>query len=121
MTERVTRKIRLELKSDAIFGSGFSAPGGEDIGVCTDARGYPYLKGSTFKGLLRESVQNVLAWTNRSESELEAIFGKGGWSPEESERQIRLTELTLENRPECRGQPAFRLRRSSGQRVLRRD
>ncbi len=100
MTERVTRKIRLELKSDAIFGSGFSAPGGEDIGVCTDARGYPYLKGSTFKGLLRESVQNVLAWTNRSESELEAIFGKGGWSPEESERQIRLTELTLENRPE---------------------
>ena len=53
MTERVTRKIRLELLSEAIFGSGFSVPGGEDIGVCTDARGYPYLKGSTFKGLLR--------------------------------------------------------------------
>ena len=47
-------KIRMELLSDAIFGNGMSIPGGEDISVLKDAQGFPYFKGSTFKGVFRE-------------------------------------------------------------------
>lgn len=49
MSRRVTLKLTLELLSDAIFGSGYSIPGGEDIAVYRDGAGYPYLRGSTCK------------------------------------------------------------------------
>ena len=52
----VTIQVTMELLSDTIFGSGYSIPGGEDVAVCRDERGYPYFKGSTLKGLLRESL-----------------------------------------------------------------
>lgn len=39
---RVTLPVTAELLSDAIFGSGFSIPGGEDIAVCRDEKGYPF-------------------------------------------------------------------------------
>ena len=61
----MTMEVKMELLSDAIFGSGFSVPGGEDIAVCRDENGYPFLKGSTLKGLLRESLENIAAWTER--------------------------------------------------------
>lgn len=63
MNQRVTMEVEMELRSDAIFGSGYSVPAGEDIGVCRDAGGYPYLRGSTLKGLLRQSLTDLLAWT----------------------------------------------------------
>ena len=53
MSQRITLYVRVRLLSDTIFGAGFSVPGGEDIAVCEDSKGYPYLKGSTLKGLLR--------------------------------------------------------------------
>lgn len=49
MSRQVELQVRLELLSDTIFGSGHSIPGGEDIAVCQDENGYPYLKGTTFK------------------------------------------------------------------------
>lgn len=60
MSRQVELQVRLELLSDTIFGSGHSIPGGEDIAVCQDENGYPYLKGTTFKGLLRESMHDLL-------------------------------------------------------------
>ncbi|WP_442951085.1 RAMP superfamily CRISPR-associated protein, partial [Oscillibacter sp.] len=53
MSGQTTLRVTMELLSDTIFGSGFSIPGGEDIAVCRDDADYPYLKGSTLKGLLR--------------------------------------------------------------------
>ena len=47
MSGRITMQVTMELKSDAILDSGFSVPGGEDVAVCRDEAGYPYLKGST--------------------------------------------------------------------------
>ena len=79
MYDRVTLGVTMELCSDAIFGSGFSIPGGEDIAVCQDGAGYPYLKGSTFKGLLRESLENLLAWTGAGGSAAGELFGESGW------------------------------------------
>lgn len=50
MSRQVELQVRLELLSDTIFGSGHSIPGGEDIAVCQDENGYPYLKGTTLQG-----------------------------------------------------------------------
>ena len=80
MSRRVTLKLTLELLSDAIFGSGYSIPGGEDIAVYRDGAGHPYLRGSTCKGLLRESLANLLAWTGGDESTLDAMMGEEGWN-----------------------------------------
>ena len=67
-----TLDVTMELLSDTIFGSGFSIPGGEDIAVCQDENGYPYLKGTTLKGLLRESLENLIAWEAVSYTHLRA-------------------------------------------------
>lgn len=99
MSEQVILRITMELLSDTIFGSGFSIPGGEDIAVCRDSAGYPYLKGSTLKGLLRESLENYLVWTDGSETELFALLGESGWSGMDDSRRIHLTDLTLGQRP----------------------
>lgn len=99
MSRRVTLKLTLELLSDAIFGSGYSIPGGEDIAVYRDGAGYPYLRGSTCKGLLRESLANLLAWTGGDESTLDAMMGEEGWNGITDERRIQLTDLTLCDKP----------------------
>ena len=95
----VTMQVTMELLSDAIFGSGYSIPGGEDIGVCRDEKGYPYLKGTTLKGLLRESLENLTAWTGGDPADAEEIFGISGWDGTAEERRIHLTALTLEQHP----------------------
>lgn len=100
MSGQTTLRVTMELLSDTIFGSGFSIPGGEDIAVCRDTEGYPYLKGSTLKGLLRESLENYLVWTGGDEAELNALLGESGWSGADDGRRIHLTELTLDQRPD---------------------
>lgn len=57
--------VKIELLTDAIFGSGASIPGGEDISVLSDEQGFPYLRGSTLKGLIRRAMQNYLVWTQK--------------------------------------------------------
>ena len=61
-------KIKMELLSDAIFGNGMSVPGGEDISVLRDMYGFPYYKGSTFKGVFREELYRYLEWTQNPNS-----------------------------------------------------
>lgn len=96
---RITMQVTMELLSDAIFGSGFSIPGGEDIAVCQDEQGYPYLKGSTLKGLLRENLENLTAWTGGDMADVEEMLGTPGWDGTEENRRIHLTALTLEQPP----------------------
>ena len=100
MYDRVTLGVTMELCSDAIFGSGFSIPGGEDIAVCQDGAGYPYLKGSTFKGLLRESLENLLAWTGAGGSAAGELCGESGWEGAADGRRLQLTALFPDPRPE---------------------
>lgn len=73
-------KIRMELLSDAIFGNGASIPGAEDISAQNDEFGFPYYKGSTFKGVLREEYERYLEWINCNdiEGEITRLFGKSG-------------------------------------------
>lgn len=100
MSRQVELQVKLELLSDTIFGSGHSIPGGEDIAVCQGENGYPYLKGTTFKGLLRESMHDLLEWSGGSMDTVEELLGKEGWTGTAGGRRLHLTPLTLEEKPE---------------------
>lgn len=75
-------RIKMELISDTIFGNGMSVPGAEDISVQTDAEGFPYYKGSTFKGVLKEQTERYLEWQGMDAEEKKKIiytlFGREG-------------------------------------------
>lgn len=72
-------KIKMKLLTDTIFGDGMSVPGGEDISVLHDAQGFPYFKGSSFKGIFREELERYLSWTNAEDRDLvNTMLGKIG-------------------------------------------
>lgn len=75
-------QIKMELLSDTIFGNGMSVPGAEDISVLHDEYGFPYYKGGTFKGLIREEYERYLGWLGNSSEEISAkiknLFGESG-------------------------------------------
>lgn len=91
--------IQMKLESDAIFGSGISVPGGEDIGIQTDSQGFPYLKGSTVKGIFREELKNYLCWQRMSDQEqareIKELMGESGMNDLGSPRKVTFSELTL--------------------------
>lgn len=111
MRKRVTLLLTMELLSDAIIGSGYSVPGGEDIAVCQDTGGFPYLKGTTLKGLLLESAQNLCDWEGGNPDSIEEIFGTSGWEGKTDGRRLQLTELRLDPKlstvEECYSTRAF--------------
>ena len=99
MSARVELRVTMELLSNAVFGSGFSIPGGEDIAVAVDGSGYPYLPGTAFKGLLRESLANWLAWSGEDEGAVDILMGESGWNGAADDRRVKLTALTPDAPP----------------------
>lgn len=99
MSKRVVLPVTMTLCSDAVFGSGYSIPGGEDVAVCRDEKGYPYVKGATWKGLLRESAEDLAAWGGGSQADIAALFGEEDWNGLTDGRRVRLTALTLDGPP----------------------
>jgi hypothetical protein len=47
--------LKIELITDAVFGSGYSIPGFIDSDVLYDDSGFPYINGKTFKGKIAEA------------------------------------------------------------------
>lgn len=90
-------KVKIELLSDAIFGSGQNIPGGEKIAVRHDAYGFPYISGSSVKGVLKEEMENYFIWTQRTDTKecIEKIFGYAGDKMDlnkmDNEQEERLT------------------------------
>lgn len=76
------KRIKMKLLSDAVFGNGVSVPGGEDISILCDQYGFPYYKGSTFKGIFREELARFLEWTVPTREEagrkLSLLLGESG-------------------------------------------
>lgn len=100
----ICMELYMELLSDAIFSSGNSIPGGEDIALRVDAQGRPFFSGGTFKGLLRQSVNDLLYWTGwddeaRREDFLGALFGQEGANDEDVQRRIIFSDLHLQEKP----------------------
>lgn len=73
-------RVKIKLLSDAIFGSGQSIPGGEDIAVLHDIYGFPYISGSSVKGVLREEIKNYFVWTKTTKPDEQTVklFGRAG-------------------------------------------
>jgi hypothetical protein len=71
--------VKMQLLSDGIFSSGNSIPGDVDIALRVDGTGTPILPGSTFKGLLRESLVNYLCWTGQDAAVVSDLFGQADW------------------------------------------
>lgn len=89
--------IRVELLSDASFGSGKSVPGGEDSSILVDEQGFPYMKGSTIKGLIRENYQRYLGWTGIQDAEkkVKDLFGYTDMSEDEHKKTVRISDIEL--------------------------
>lgn len=94
-------KVAMRLLSDVIFGSGISVPGGEDVAVLQEERGFPYYKGNTFKGVFREEYENYLMLLGKSDEEaqnrIQQLFGKPG-ECQESGKKLRFSDFTLSSR-----------------------
>ena len=92
-------KIKMQLLSDTIFGSGISVPGGEDISVLCDKDGFPYYKGGTFKGVFREELERYLEWTVEDTGErkeiMNRLLGKTGNISEFDESKLIFSDFTL--------------------------
>ena len=92
-------KIKMQLISDAIFGSGISVPGGEDISVLCDKDGFPYYKGGTFKGVFREELHKYLSWTVPdavwAEQVEDRLLGLGGDSETQHPTKLTFSDFTL--------------------------
>lgn len=99
MGKRIQLQVTADILSDTVFGSGYSIPGGEDIAVIQDENGYPYIPGSTLKGLLRDSLSNWLVWSGGKEEDLNEILGVYGWQGTTSGRRLDITPLTLVDAP----------------------
>lgn len=96
--------IEMTLQSDAVFGNGLSIPGGEDIATQMDDQGFPYLKGNTLKGIFREELINLLAWSGKEKEETDqlvcTLMGEGGSEQLDEDRKVRFSDLVLH--PELR-------------------
>lgn len=92
-------RIKMELISDTIFGNGNSVSGGENISLLCDRYGFPYYKGSTFKGVFREELMRYLEWIGRTQEEiskcLECFFGKSGNSDLVLPHKLIFSDFTL--------------------------
>lgn len=71
-------KIKMKLLSDTIFGNGMSIPGAEDISVLHDEEGFPFYRGSSFKGVFREEFERYLAWNSELKVDTGSLFGNAG-------------------------------------------
>jgi CRISPR-associated protein Csx10 len=52
--------VTMTLESDACFGAGISTNGLVNTEVLIDDSGFPYFLAKTFKGVLKESIENIL-------------------------------------------------------------
>lgn len=93
-----TLNIKMTLLSDTIFGNGRSIPGQEDISVLRDTDGFPYYRGSTFKGIFREELKRYLGWEHTSDDRIKETYtrllGSEG-SAEETGGNMIFSDLTL--------------------------
>lgn len=84
-------KVRIELLSDAIFGSGRSVPGAEDLSVLHDPYGFPYLSGTNLKGNLREMAENLACWKKMNPTVIGALFGEADSVGMRGEQDTQIT------------------------------
>lgn len=83
-------QVEIELLSETIFGSGEAVSNSIDIEVLQDNLGIPYMKGKTFKGKLREEMEEIVELLKEStgkdyKEQLRGLLGvEGGFNNDNS-------------------------------------
>lgn len=91
--------IKIETLSESIFGNGQSATNFIDLDILHDEYGIPYFKGKTFKGKLREEVEEIVKIIKENTKKdlsnyVDDIFGKQG-EGFESLTNFKLSNYTI--------------------------
>lgn len=91
-------KIRMKILEDTIFGNGQSIPGEEDISVQHDENGFPYYKGSTFKGIFREELERLLKLEGNGDpgKTADELLGRSGSDDVLGERRIMFSDFVVD-------------------------
>jgi len=90
-------RIRMELLSDSLFGSGHSIPGSVDEEILYDEIGLPFMKGKTFKGNLRECAEKISSsLSNEFDEELASLFGMENQGVTSWDR-LKFSDCTIDN------------------------
>ena len=71
-------RLKIQLLSETIIGSGVSVPGSVDNDVVYDAFGLPYVKGKTIKGNLRELTEDLIEYLELDRDISIRLFGQEG-------------------------------------------
>ena len=91
--------VKMKLMEDAIFGNGQSIPGEEDISLLRDENGFPYYKGSSFKGVFREYLERYLEWqgyeSDKVTEELKRLLGESGSDKDVNGEMLVFSDFTV--------------------------
>ena len=92
--------VQMTLLEDVIFGNGESIPGEEDISILRDDFGFPYYKGSSFKGIFREELGRLLEWKNveNAEAIIKKLLGEAGSDDSNSNAQICFSDFVISDK-----------------------
>lgn len=76
----ITISYRLKFRSDFHIGSGAGLPGVIDNGLKYDINGIPEINGKTIKGIVRDSVENLIYLYGDTDGQkiLDSLFGQEG-------------------------------------------
>jgi len=96
-------RLKLELLSDAVPGSGEGLAGVIDTEIAQDEYGLPYIPGKRIKGILRESAEE-LQYIGEIKSDIKDIFGKEG---EKWGSMFKISDGYLENYKDLRNFLAY--------------
>ncbi|ADU73834.1 CRISPR-associated protein Csx10 [Acetivibrio thermocellus AD2] len=89
-------RIEMELLSEAIFGSGYSIPGSVDLEIVCDEYGIPFMKAKTFKGNLREVMEDAAKLLGKGyEEKVEQLLGKEN-SGVDSWKNLKFSDCRLQ-------------------------
>ena len=97
-------KIEIELLSDATFGSGESKNGVVNTEILLDKDGFPYMNAKTFKGILKNSFEEILSSYyiqngisgNSFKKFINKLFGKSGQNLlQNNQLSVKFEDLVL--------------------------
>ncbi len=68
-------KITIKLLTETVFGSGHAVPGSVDLEIVYDKDGFPFMKAKTFKGNLREEMENAVKVLGKDNKLIRDLLG----------------------------------------------
>lgn len=87
--------LKVELLTETLFGSGESIPGDVDEEVLHDVYGFPYMKGKTIKGKLREEALHVQMCIGAGQAEEEIVDRLFGTGDAKEDTILKFSDLTV--------------------------